>query len=152
MNKPLNSSQEQSYACEVNQLQDNVPCEKIQEVLFDYMARELGDKQSWLVHEHLIHCAKCRREAAEIEETISFLRKDTSVNSAPDHLSNSVRRRLERIILHPVLDWVYVHRHLVAAVLAVLIIALLAIAAGKYSKAKPEGRHFWINVGQTGVQ
>ena len=121
-----------------------VPCKDIQAVLFDYMTHELGDKQSWLVHEHLLHCEECRREAASIQATLELLRSDTSV-AIPEHLPNSIRRRLERAILHPVLDWIYEHRRLVAGVLAVGIIALLAFLAGKYPQAKPEGRLFWIN-------
>jgi anti-sigma factor RsiW len=109
------------------------------------MSHELGDKQSWLVHEHLLHCEECRREAASIEATLELLRSDTSV-VVPEHLPNTIRRRLERAILHPVLDWIYEHRRLVAWVMAIGIIALLAFLAGKYSKTKPEGTPFWINI------
>ena len=123
-----------------------VPCKDIQAVLFDYMSHELGDKQSWLVHEHLLHCEECRREAAAIQETIDILRRDASVE-IPEHLPDSMRRRLERAILHPVLDWIYEHRRLVAAVLAVGIIALLAFLASRYSGLKPDGPLFWINIG-----
>ena len=123
-----------------------VPCKDIQAVLFDYMSHELGDKQSWLVHEHLLHCEECRREAASIQATIDMLRGDSSV-AIPEHLPDSMRRRLERAILHPFLDWVYEHRRLVAAVLAVGIIALLAFLAGKYPRLKPDGPLFWINIG-----
>ncbi len=122
-----------------------VPCKDIQAVLFDYMSHELGDKQSWLVHEHLLHCEECRREAAAIKATLNLLRADTSV-VVPEHLPNSIRRRLERAILHPVLDWIYEHRRFVAGVLAVGIIALLVLLAEKYTQAKPEGRQFWINI------
>ena len=122
-----------------------VPCADIQAVLFDYMAHELGDKQSWLVHEHLLHCEACRREAASIKATLDLLRQDTSV-AVPERLPNSMRRRLERAILHPVLDWIYEHRRLVAALLAVGIIALLALLAQNYSRVKPDGPSFWINI------
>ena len=122
-----------------------VPCKDIQAVLFDYMSHELGDKQSWLVHEHLLHCEECRREAASIKATLDLLRADTSV-IVPARLPNTIRRRLERAILHPVLDWIYEHRRLVAWVMALGVIALLAFLAGKYSQTKPEGTPFWINV------
>ena len=122
-----------------------VPCKDIQSVLFDYMSHELGDKQSLLVHEHLLHCEDCRREAAALKATVDLLRADTSV-VVPERLPDTIRRRLERAILHPVFDWIYEHRRLVAAILAVGIIAVLAILAGHYSKAKPEGTPFWINV------
>ena len=123
-----------------------VPCKDIQAVLFDYMSHELGDKQSWLVHEHLLHCEECRREAASIQATIDILRGDMSVD-IPEHLPDTMRRRLERAILHPALDWIYEHRRVVASVLAVGIIALLAFLAGKYSRLKPDGPLFWINIG-----
>ncbi len=123
-----------------------VPCEDIQAVLFDYMAHELGDKQSWLVHEHLRHCENCRREAAAIKATLDMLRADKSV-VVPEHLPNSMRRRLERAILHPVFDWIYEHRQLVASIMAIVITAIVAFLAGRYSAAKPEGQRFWIRDG-----
>ena len=123
-----------------------VPCEDIQAVLFDYMAHELGDKQSWLVHEHLLHCETCRREAATIKATLDILKGDKSV-VVPEHLPNSMRRRLERAILHPVFDWIYEHRHLVAAIMAVAITAVLAFLAGRYTATKPDGQQFWIRDG-----
>ena len=121
-----------------------VPCKDIQAVLFDYMSHELGDKQSWLVHEHLLHCEDCRREAASIKETLDLLRSDTSV-VIPEHLPNTIRR-LERAILHPVLDWIYEHRRLVAWIMALGIISLLTLLACKYSRPKPDGKRFWVNI------
>ena len=122
-----------------------VPCKDIQSVLFDYMSHELGDKQSWLVHEHLLHCEDCRREAASIKATLDLLRSDTSV-VIPEHLPNSIRRRLERAILHPVLDWIYEHRRLVAWIMAIGIISRLALLVCKLSKPKPDGTRFWVNI------
>ena len=122
-----------------------VPCKDIQTVLFDYMSHELGDKQSWLVHEHLLHCEDCRREAASIKATLDLLRSDTSV-VIPEHLPNTIRRRLERAILHPVLDWIYEHRRLVAWIMALGIISLLTLLACKYSRPKPDGKRFWVNI------
>ena len=95
-----------------------VSCGDIQSLLFDYMTHELGDKQSWLVHEHLRHCAECRAEAAAIEKTLSILCSDRSA-AGPEHLKSEMRRRLERAVLHPAWDWVYEHRRLVAAIMAV---------------------------------
>lgn len=121
-----------------------VSCDGVQALLFDYMSRELGDKQSLLVREHLLRCESCRREAARMEKTVSMLRGDRTVNP-PEHLKSAARRRIERVFLHPVLDFIYVHRHVVAAILALMIVALLAFVAGKYSKAKPEGRALWLS-------
>lgn len=121
-----------------------VSCDDVQALLFDYMSRELGDKQSLLVREHLLRCEACRREAARIEKTVAMLRGDMTI-SPPEHLKSAARRRIERVFLHPFLDFIYVHRHVVAAILALLIVALLAFVAGKYSKAKPEGRPLWLS-------
>lgn len=118
-------------------------CEKIQEVLFDYMSHELGDKQSLLVREHLLHCEKCRKEAARIQETLDILKSDTFV-VPPERLSNSVRDRLRRALLHPVLDWIYEHRRIVAISLAVTIMLILAFIAGYYSGiAKADTKVYW---------
>lgn len=107
-------------------------CAKIQEVLFDYMTHELGDKQSLLVREHLLHCEACRKEAAAIQKTLDILRNDTSI-IPPEHLSNSVRDRLRRALLHPVLDWIYEHRRPVAITMAIAIMITVAFLAGYYS-------------------
>ena len=121
-----------------------VPCKDIQAVLFDYMSHELGDKQSWFVHEHLLHCEECRREAAEIKTTLDLLRSDTSI-VVPEHLPNTMRRRLERAILHPFLDWIYEHRRIVAWVVAVGVIAVLVLLACLHTKPRPGERSFWFN-------
>ena len=121
-----------------------VVCEQVQELLFDYMAHELDDRQSLLVREHLMRCDVCRRKAAVLEKTLSLLRSDTSF-APPAHLKSAIRRRLERVFLHPTLDFIYLHRQLVAAVLAILIVAALAFAAGRYSRVKPEGRQLWLS-------
>ena len=144
MSEQVKIRQKSPGAEDVSLLPEAVPCEKIQEVLFDYMSRELGDKQSWLVHEHLRHCATCRKAAAELEETVALLRKDAA-GQPPEHLSKGIRRKLEILFLHPVLDWIYEHRHLVAAVISILIIGLLALAAVRMTRPKPEGRLFWIH-------
>lgn len=122
----------------------SVQCEDIQAVLFDYMSRELGDKQSFLVHEHLLKCAECRREAARIERAVEFLRNDKSF-APPQKLKSAIRRKLERVFLHPALDFIYVHRHVVAATLALLIVAVLAFIAGRCSMVKPQGRQLWLS-------
>ena len=118
-----------------------VPCDQIREVLFDYLAHELGDKQAYLVREHLLHCEECRREAAEIQSTLNILKADTTVRP-PEHLSSGVRRRLERAFLHPLLDWCYVHRRLVASAAALVIVGLLLLFAALAARRHPE-HVFW---------
>ncbi|MDD5705161.1 MAG: zf-HC2 domain-containing protein [Kiritimatiellae bacterium] len=121
-----------------------VECGQIEEVLFDYMSRELGDAQSLLVHEHLRHCASCRRAAAEMQKTMDFLRAHDPGLGVAAHLSESRRRRLIRAVMHPVMDWIIVHHWLVALLAAVAVIgAALALTTLCYGRA-PEGAPVWI--------
>ncbi len=120
-----------------------VDCRQIQAVLFDYMARELGDGQSLLVREHLRHCDVCRREAAAMQETLELLRSQDPARNAATHLSESRRRRLLRALLHPVMDWMVVHHWLVAVLAVILILgALLGLLA--ICGRQPEFVPIWI--------
>lgn len=117
-------------------------CAQVQPLLFDYLSRELGDKQSEFIQNHLRHCPVCSREAAELQATVELLRADQSV-IPPEKVSKGVRARLERALLHPFLEWVYVHRRFVSWVAALLLIGLillLAIIRSRY----PETVTYWI--------
>lgn len=130
-------------------MEENKPndyCLRVQEVLFDYMSSELGDKQSGFVREHLLHCPNCRKEAAEIEQTIKLLKKNTT--PSPEHLSQNALSKIKRAILHPIIDWIYCHRHIFAIIMAILIITLLTYLACKYSAIKSDTEPFWINIGE----
>jgi hypothetical protein len=59
-------------------------CEEIQQVLFSYMSRELGETQSVLVREHIRKCAVCRAEAVEIEETLALLKQSDDPEISSD--------------------------------------------------------------------
>jgi anti-sigma factor RsiW len=120
-----------------------VDCRQIQSVLFDYMARELGDGQSLLVREHLRRCDACRREAAVMQETIDLLRAHDPGRHAVPRLSESRRRRLLRALLHPVMDWIIVHHWLVAALAALLLLGgLLGLLA--ICDRQPDFVPIWI--------
>lgn len=97
-----------------------VDCWRIEEVLFDYLSRELGEQQSLLVREHLRHCDPCRRQAAQLQSTVDLLRAQDPAATVVACLSNPRRRRLLRVLLHPVLDWIIRH-HVMTAVLAALV-------------------------------
>ncbi len=97
-----------------------VECWRIEEVLFDYLSRELGEQQSLLVREHLRHCDHCRRQAAELQTTVDLLRAQDPAGNMAARLSDPRRRRLLRVLLHPVLDWIIRH-HVVTALLAAVV-------------------------------
>lgn len=100
-------------------------CDDIQACLVDYVTRDLGDRQSRVVVEHLRDCETCRREAARMNETVKSLREVLSDDS---HLNARLsQRRLKRIRLaavHPLLDWVYQHHRLVSLVLAIIVVVI----------------------------
>ncbi|MFC1498606.1 anti-sigma factor family protein [Verrucomicrobiota bacterium] len=101
-------------------------CEDIQEVLFDYMARELGDARSVLVREHMRKCEQCRSEAAEIQATIDLLRTDSKDDAGiPDHLSEERRARIIRALAHPVIHWIERHHILVSVIVTIMVIVVL---------------------------
>lgn len=119
-----------------------VPCEKILEVLFDYLSHELNSDMSWLVHEHLRSCKSCAAEAARLAKTMDILR-GSPAPSTPEHLKPTIRKRLQRALLHPLLEWIYVHRRLVAWSTALLITALV-LAIAFYYRNQPELTIYWL--------
>ena len=101
-------------------------CEEIQAVLFDYMARELGESRSELVREHLRRCPVCSRAAAEIQETLTLLETDSKrVTDIPGTLSDEHRKRVIRSIAHPVLDSIYRHHTLVSIIAAIVAVTVV---------------------------
>jgi hypothetical protein len=123
-------------------------CEDIQEVLFAYMSRELGDTQSVLVREHIRKCDVCRAEAAEIEATLAMLRRGSPDADAGDvRLTDERRKRILRAVFHPVIDWIDIHHRLVSVVLAVLVLAVafMAVRHAEIFKHEPleEGIPIW---------
>lgn len=122
-----------------------VSCEKIQSLLFDYLSNELGDKQSWIVREHLRVCPHCSHESAQLQKTVSLLKKHTPPNDLANHLPLSIRKRLRRAILHPIFEWVYAHRKFTAWTIAILLAAFVFWLACFFNM-KPDSVIYWINV------
>lgn len=99
-------------------------CKDIQEVLFAYMTRELGEARSELVREHLRKCPECQRAAGENQATLEELRKAAiSDTGLPERLSEKRRARVLWAFMHPALDWIYVHHIMVSALTALLVLA-----------------------------
>ncbi|OGV61807.1 MAG: hypothetical protein A2498_16290 [Lentisphaerae bacterium RIFOXYC12_FULL_60_16] len=104
-------------------------CDDIQEVLFDYMTRELGGNRADLVREHLRKCDSCQAAAADIQRTLDLLHRAraTDIHMAPAHLSEHHHQRLIRAVLHPILDWINRHHILVSILAALALVALVGI-------------------------
>jgi len=119
----------------------------MQMLLFAYMTRELGDVQSRVVREHLRTCEVCRKEASEIEETLTALRADAEGPNGELRLSDERRERLWRAVFHPVRDWIDRHHRLVAGTIALLslllVIFLLRHAAIWKQQQLDEGIPIW---------
>ena len=118
-----------------------VPCEKIRASLLEYLTRELGPEQERFVGEHLRTCATCRDEAARIERTIAALRKAPAA-VPPAALRPTLRKRLERALLHPVIDWVCEHHRLVAWITALAVFAAVMAIAWRF-RLKPDVVIYW---------
>lgn len=101
-------------------------CEAIQELLFDYLARELGTGRSDLVREHLRRCPCCQKTAAEIRRTMSLLKGTPADPSIPAHLSETRRRKMFWVIAHPCMDWVIRH-HIFVSLCTALLLLLASI-------------------------
>lgn len=119
-----------------------VPCQQIREELTDYLLRELPVEQSWLIREHLRNCPECTAEAERISRTLDFMKTMTSGDDAQT-LPQSVRKRLARALLHPVLDWICIHHRLVAWCAALGALALTMLIAWLCS-FKPETVVYWL--------
>lgn len=103
-----------------------ISCDEIREQLPAYMLRELGEKQSRLVHEHLRLCDDCRHEAARFERMEALLREHKEASPATAPVLNEKRlARLRFAALHPVFDWMYFRHRLVSALCAILLILLV---------------------------
>ena len=108
-----------------------LPCEAIQALMLEYMQHDLGEGRSDVIREHTRHCTTCRNRLAELQLTLSLLDTDDA-GHAPQHLSTAHRARLTRALMHPVLDWAYVHHIFVSSVVAFLVIAALLMGLRRY--------------------
>jgi len=101
-------------------------CDEIQDVLLDYMSRQLGDARSVIVREHLRKCDNCRAEAAEMQSTLDLLRQASKEEPGlPDHLTDDRRKRIVRAIMHPIIDWMDRHHNLISIVVAIIVLAVV---------------------------
>ncbi|MFO7871684.1 MAG: zf-HC2 domain-containing protein [Kiritimatiellia bacterium] len=114
-------------------------CEDIQELLFDYMTRELGQNRSDLVREHLRKCEKCRAAAAEVQTTLELLKTASRTQAdVPEHLSDKHRARLRRSIKHPFIAWIEHHHIIVSVIIAGLVIATVLLAVRRMKLREEE--------------
>jgi len=112
--RPLNSGAEHPLDCAV-----------IRELLFSYMADELGDGQTVLVREHLRHCESCAEEALKIQQTIELVRGNDPAASVSDGFSAKRRRRLLWLMEHPFVAKCLRHYRVTSLVLTVLALVVI---------------------------
>ena len=123
-----------------------VPCDRIEEVLFSYMARELGPSQSLLVREHLRRCPSCRAKAADIRRTLEILGEHDPAADAPEELSPRRRRRVMWTKAHPVLDFIFVHHALASLAVALAITALVLWYLLAHVGVRDPFKIFWVRM------
>ena len=109
-----------------------LPCEAIQALMLEYMQRGLGEGRSDVIREHTRRCETCRERMSDLQNTLGLLDAAFPHGSPPDHLSDRHRARLARALMHPMLDWVYVHHILVSALVATLVIAGVVAGLRRY--------------------
>jgi hypothetical protein len=114
-------------------------CEDIQDLLFAYMSRELGDIQSSVVREHIRKCDACRAEASEIEATLAALHQSSGAGVLESvRLTDERRARILRAVFHPVIDWIDVHHRMVSLALALFVLVLAFVALWNFKPWKRE--------------
>lgn len=112
--------------------QSQVRCEDIQELLFDYMSRELGQARSVLVREHLRKCEACTRQAAEIQSTLDlFSNASKEEADLPSRLTDERRKNLYWWFSHPIMLWIEKHHVLFSLAVTLIVIAILALIAAR---------------------
>lgn len=119
-----------------------VPCAKIRALLLEYMTRELGPEQTLFVREHLRDCDACRKEEARMARTLAALRKIPAA-APPPALRPTLRKRLERALLHPVVDWACEHHRLVAWIAAFAVFAAVMAIAWRF-RLRPDVVVYWL--------
>lgn len=123
-----------------------IPCECVEEVLFSYMARELGPAQSMLVREHLRRCPSCRAKAADIRRTLEILGEHDPAADAPGELSPKRRRRVMWTRAHPVLDFIFVHHALASLAVALAAAALVLWYLFTHVGVRDPFKIFWVRM------
>ncbi|NQU39989.1 MAG: zf-HC2 domain-containing protein [Lentisphaerae bacterium] len=110
-----------------------LPCEEIQALMLDYMQHDLGEGRSDVVREHARRCPECRARLTELHATMGMLHHaGFPQGPLPEHLSEQHRARLTRALMHPILDWIYVHHILVSTLVAILLLLAMGIGLRSY--------------------
>lgn len=104
-----------------------IDCSRIQPMLFDYVSRELGDRKSMLVREHLRHCADCRKEAVDLQQTLVLMKHNDPGDSAPSALTGKRRKRLLWLMQHPFISRCLGHPRLTAFFVTVIVLTIIFI-------------------------
>ena len=131
--------------------QSQVRCEDIQELLFDYMSRELGQARSVLVREHLRKCEACTRQAAEIQSTLDLLSNASKEETnAPSKLTDERRKKLYWWYSHPIMLWIEQHHMIVSLIITILVLAIagLILARTKGWKKEEPGTVYPVFIGK----
>lgn len=123
-----------------------VGCDRIDEVLFSYMARELGPAQSLLVREHLRRCPACRAKAIDIRRALEILGEHDPAAAAPGELSPKRRRRVMWTKAHPVLDFIFVHHAFASLAVAIIVSALVLWYLFARVGVRESFRVFWVHM------
>ncbi len=110
-----------------------LPCEEIQALMLDYVQHGLGEGRSDLVHEHTRRCPACQERMLKLQETLGILHDAPYPPGVlPQHLSDRHHSRIVRAVMHPVLDWIYVHHILVSALVATIVLASVFFGLRRY--------------------
>lgn len=115
-----------------------ISCDEIRADLPAYMLRELGEKQSVLMHEHLRLCPACRQEAARFERMQALLQEhqvQAPVNAMV--LSEKHLARIRFAALHPVFDWIYYRHRLVSTGCAIVLLLLVLFLLRNFALFRP---------------
>ena len=110
-----------------------IPCEEIRAQMLDYVQRDLGEGRSDLIREHVRRCPACQENLDALRRTMDILHDAPfGPGTIPEHLSERHRSRLMWSLMHPVLDWVYVHHILVSALVATIVLASVFFGLRRY--------------------
>jgi len=124
-----------------------VKCDDVQDLLFDFLSKELGPSRSEFVREHLRHCLKCQKAATEIQETIDLLQKARNDRTGiPGHLSPDRRARIWWALTHPVMRWMERHHRLASALAVIIALVLVAFLLSKVRVVKEYLFQPWYNI------
>jgi hypothetical protein len=101
--------------------------------MLDYVQHGLGEGRADLVREHTRRCPACHERMVTLQETVGILH-DAPFSSGPlpQRLSERHHSRIVRAVMHPVLDWIYVHHILVSALVATIVLASVFFGLRRY--------------------